>query len=88
MLFYFAGELTKSKSKISQHAEQVRDIKLFKDWELGNEHSKRGNKHETDHFFLRGMDKIQNKNKTQLTPKREDCLQGPSEEESFELDWW
>ncbi len=28
MLFYFAGELTKSKSKISQHAEQVQDIML------------------------------------------------------------
>jgi hypothetical protein len=40
----------------------------FKNCELGNEHSKLGNKHETDHFFLSGVDKIQNKNKTQLTP--------------------
>jgi hypothetical protein len=185
MLFYFAGELTKSKSKISQHAEQVRDIMLavkgstvksgllhlttdlqpsamktckwtekasttscfvnlfddlteltehddskvvfntsrqfksksiqfsqqwdafaslhdllqedglacnkgqklidtlhntieanrekqgrpFKDCELGNEHSKFGNKHETDHFFLSGVDKIHNENETQLVPK-------------------
>ncbi len=48
----------------------------FKDCELGNEHSKLGNKHETDHFFLSGVDKIQNKNKTQLMPKEKTACKG------------
>ena len=39
----------------------------FKNCELTNEHSKLGNKHETDHAFSRGVDKIQNKDETHLT---------------------
>jgi hypothetical protein len=39
----------------------------FKDCELKNNHSKLGNKHETDHAFSRGVDKIQNKKEKELT---------------------
>ncbi len=46
----------------------------FKDCELKNNHSKLGNKHETDHAFSRAVDKIQNKKESELTnPEKTAC---------------
>jgi len=48
----------------------------FKDCELKNDHSKLGNKHETDHAFSRAVDKIQNKKEHELTNHEKDSCKG------------
>ncbi len=48
----------------------------FKNCELTNEHSKLGNKHETDHAFSCGVDKIQNKDETHLTTLKKTACKG------------
>ena len=48
----------------------------FKDCELKNDHSKLGNKHETDPAFSRAVDKIQNKKEHELTNHEKDSCKG------------
>ena len=48
----------------------------FKDCELKNDHSKLGNKHETNHAFSRAVDKIQNKKENELTNQEKESCKG------------
>jgi hypothetical protein len=48
----------------------------FKDCKLKNNHSKLGNKHETDQAFSRVVDKIQNKKVNELTNHKKDSCKG------------
>jgi len=48
----------------------------FKDCELKNDHSKLGNKHETDPAFSRAVDKTQNKKENELTNQEKESCKG------------
>ena len=47
----------------------------FYGYELGRRHSKLGNKHETNTAFCSGLNKIQNKKSSELTPREKKACQ-------------